>query len=140
MHGNAQERFKKAVTKERVGNSYHTDPDSVNEFPHRHRNADKEVEINSGNFEPRKTNDGSGLYGEPQTAGDQAPDQPKGGIYPFKTASDNASNYTQRSRVPRQEVKDAEIKSLSDKRFKNEKDQRKGATLGKDLMNPRGQR
>lgn len=140
MHGNEQERFKKVVTKERIGNTFHTDPDSINEGRHRHRNADKEIEITSANFKPRKTNDGSGLYGEPQTALAQAPKTV--GQFAHQGTPESHANL-QRERVPRVEVEDAEIKSLSDKRFRNEREQRKTSESlkpKKDIINPRGQR
>lgn len=114
----------------RVGNQPHTNTGNNDQAPQRHTTGGGKVEKTSENWPTREN---AVQTGETFSG--------KGGQFEFQTASPNESSYTQRSRVPRQEVKDAEIKSLSDKRFKNEKDQRKvSESLEKDITNPRNQR
>lgn len=115
----------------RQGNTPHTDADIDSaDSKQRHTTGGGQVEFTSENWPAREN---AVQTGETFSG--------NGGQFPFQTSQENASNYTQRSRIARQEVQDAEIKALSDKRFKNEKDQRKvSETLGKDVTNPRNQR
>ena len=128
-------RVSKSETRE--GNTLHTSTEETerrSNYP-----ADADGRIQGPPTHTRQTMDGSSLYGEPQRAGDSAPNTHTG-LFPFQ-GTPESGEYIGRERVPRQEVQDAEIKSLKDKKFQNEKTQRKvSETLQTDITNPRNQR
>lgn len=111
----------------RVGNTPAVIAD-LDEAPQRHTSGQGQVEFSSENFPVREHGKQSQTVSEP-------------GQFEF-SGTPTEDKHLQRERISnREEVKDAEIKSLKDKRFKNEKDQRKTSeTLKKDVSNPRGQR
>lgn len=110
----------------RVGNSPAVDVDIDSAASKQRHTSQGDEAITSDNFPVREHGTGA------KTVGD-------GGQFEFQ-GTPTESSHLQRERISkREEVKDAEVKSLSDRRFKNEKEQRK-VGKGEDGGNPRGQR